>query len=213
MQKLPKDIGHCNGHVVTNHAEYKCKPSGTVSQLVGCSSGIHPSYSEYYIRTVRSDSKDPLAAFLESQNVPVEPDVRKPNDVLVFSFPTKAPAGSTTADQITALEQLELYNVYQKNWCEHKPSITVYVRDHEWFAVADWVYKNFDSLGGVSFLPYSDHAYEQAPYQPISAEKYTELMQSFPKEIDWEGLKKYETTDMTTGAQELACVSGVCEVL
>lgn len=188
------------------------KPSGTVSQLVGSSSGIHPSYSDYYVRTVRSDTKDPLAAFLASQGVPVEPDVRKPNDVLVFSFPTKAPAGSLTAPNVTALEQLELYNVYQQHWCEHKPSITVYVRDHEWFAVADWVYRNFDSLGGVSFLPYSEHTYEQAPYQPITQEKYEELTAEFPKEIDWDELRHFESSDMTTGSQELACISGSCEI-
>lgn len=198
---------------ITHSASITCvKPSGTVSQLVGCSSGIHPSYSEHYIRTVRSDTKDPLATFLESQGIPSEPDVRKPNDVTVFSFPTKAPEGSITANEITALEQLELYAVYQKYWCEHKPSITVYVRDHEWFTVADWVYKNFDTLGGVSFLPYSDHTYEQAPYQPITKERYEELIQVFPKEINWDELKNFETSDMTTGAQELACVAGSCEI-
>jgi len=185
------------------------KPSGTVSQLVDCASGIHPRYSEYYIRTVRADKKDPMSEFLISQGVPHEADVTKPNDTWVFAFPMKAPHHSVMRDDLTAIEQLELWLTYQVHWCEHKPSITVYVREHEWMDVGAWVYNHFDSMSGVSFLPHSDHTYKQAPYTEISKEQYEELVAAMPV-IDWNLF--YEVQDSTTGSQEYACVSGQCEI-
>ena len=185
------------------------KPSGTVSQLVDSSSGIHPRYSQYYIRTVRADAKDPLATFLESQGVPCEPDVTKPDSVRVFSFPQQAPEGAVLRENMTAIDQLEHYLLFNKHWAEHNCSITVYVREHEWLDVGAWVYKNFNEIGGVSFLPYSDHSYRQAPYQPCSKEVYDEAVAKFP-EINWGNF--LETEDTLTSYKELACVSGVCEV-
>ena len=187
------------------------KPSGTVSQLVDSASGIHPRYSAYYIRTVRADSKDPLALFMQEAGIPVETDVMNKNN-LVFSFPVKAPDNCITRNDRTALEQLEHYLVFKKNWCEHNPSITVYVREHEWLEVAAWVYKNIDELGGVSFLPHNDHVYQQAPYQEITEEQYLKAKASFP-DIDWLEFSKYEVDDATVNMKELACVSGVCEIL
>jgi ribonucleoside-triphosphate reductase len=188
------------------------KPSGTVSQLVDCSSGIHPAYSEYYIRTVRSDMKDPLAQFMQDMKIPCEPDVTKPHNTLVFSFPQKAARTAVMRDAVNAIEQLEMYKLYQLYWCEHKPSITVYVKEDEWLDVGAWVYKNFDIIGGVSFLPFSDHTYAQAPYQPITKEQYEEALAKMPKEIYWDGLKIYETSDMTEGTQTLACMGGNCDL-
>jgi ribonucleoside-diphosphate reductase alpha chain len=187
------------------------KPSGTVSQLVDSASGIHPRYSAYYIRTVRADSKDPLALFMQEAGIPVETDVMNKNN-LVFSFPVKAPDNCITRNDRTALEQLEHYLVFKKNWCEHNPSITVYVREQEWLEVAAWVYKNIDELGGVSFLPHNDHVYQQAPYQEITEEQYINAKTSFP-DIDWLEFSKYEVDDATVNMKELACVSGVCEIL
>jgi len=186
------------------------KPSGTVSQLVDCASGIHPRYSEYYIRTVRADKKDPMSEFLISQGVPHEADVTKPNDTWVFAFPMKAPHLSVMRDDMSAIDQLELWLTYQVHWCEHKPSITVYVREHEWMDVGAWVYNHFDSMSGVSFLPHSDHTYKQAPYQEISKEQYEELVAAMPI-IDWNLF--YEVQDSTTGSQEYACVGGACEIV
>jgi len=188
------------------------KPSGTVSQLVSCSSGIHPAYSEYYIRTVRADAKDPLAEFMKDMGFPCEPDVTKPHNTLVFSFPQKAAKGAVMRDAVNAIEQLELYKLYQVEWCEHKPSITVYVKEDEWIKVGAWVYDNFDYIGGVSFLPFSDHTYAQAPYQPCTKEEYEEALAKMPKEIYWAGLQVYENSDMTEGAQTLACSNGGCEL-
>lgn len=187
------------------------KPSGTVSQLVDSASGIHPRYSAYYIRTVRADSKDPLAVFMQEAGIPYETDVMNKNN-LVFSFPVKAPDNCVTRNDRSALEQLEHYLVFKKYWCEHNPSITVYVREHEWLEVAAWVYKNIDELGGVSFLPHNDHVYQQAPYQEITAEQYALAKSTFP-EINWEEFAKYEVDDATISMKELACVSGVCEIL
>lgn len=187
------------------------KPSGTVSQLVDSASGIHPRHSNYYIRTVRADVKDPLALFLQESGVPVEEDITNKSN-LVFSFPVKAPEGSITRTNRTALEQLEHYLTFKRYWCEHNPSITVYVKEHEWLEVGAWVYKHLDDLGGVSFLPFNDHVYKQAPYQDITGEEYEKLADAFPK-IDWEAFNKYEKEDATTGMQELSCVSGVCEIL
>ena len=199
-------------HINPSAAITCVKPSGTVSQLVSCSSGIHPAYSEYYIRTVRADVKDPLAEFMKDMGFPCEPDVTKPHNTLVFSFPQKAAKGAILRDQTNAIEQLELYKMYQLQWCEHKPSITVYVKEDEWIKVGAWVYENFDYIGGVSFLPFSDHTYAQAPYQPCTKEEYEEALAKMPKEIYWAGLQVYENSDMTEGAQTLACTGGNCEL-
>jgi ribonucleoside-triphosphate reductase len=188
------------------------KPSGTVSQLVGCSSGIHPSYSEYYIRTVRTDKKDPLYSFLKDQGVPVEDELGKESTSAVFSFPRTAPEDSVRRNDMTAIEQLELWRVYAEHWCEHKPSITVYVREHEWVSVGAWVYEHFDLISGVSFLPHSDHVYKQAPYQELSKEEYDEAVAAFPSKIDWDSLASYEDADNTTVGHELACSAGGCEI-
>lgn len=185
------------------------KPSGTVSQLVDAASGIHPRYEPYYIRTVRADVKDPLAVFLQKQGVPCEPDVMKPHVGLVFSFPMKAPEVAVFRNDVTALDQLEHYLIWKEAYCEHNPSITVYVKEEEWLDVGAWVYKNFDRIGGVSFLPHSDHTYKQAPYQQITQEEYEKLSSEFPA-IDWDSFK--EKGDNTTSTRELACVAGVCEI-
>lgn len=186
------------------------KPSGTVSQLVDSASGIHPRYSQYYIRTVRADAKDPLAKFLVSQGVPMEWDVTKPDRVQVFSFPMKSPENAVLRNDLTAIQQLEHYLIYQRHWCEHNPSITVYVREDEWLEVGAWVYKHFDELGGVSFLPHSDHSYKQAPYQEIDAVAYEVLVAEMPK-IKWEEF--IEVEDTLENTKELACMAGGnCEI-
>ena len=186
------------------------KPSGTVSQLVDSASGIHPRYADRYIRTVRASASDPLAAFMVQEGFPVEADRTEPNN-LVFSFPVKAPELSVCRDQVSALDQLELWKVYQEVWCEHKPSITVYVRECEWLEVGAWCYRNFDILSGVAFLPHSDHAYAQAPYQDIDAHDYKEFVDKMPTDIDWNAVQ--EGDDFTTASQELACVGGSCEII
>lgn len=185
------------------------KPSGTVSQLVDSASGIHPRHNEYYIRTVRADVKDPLALFLKDAGVPVEEDLFNKSN-LVFSFPIAAPEGSITRHDVGAIRQLEHYLVFQKYWCEHNPSITVYVKNDEWLEVGAWVYKHLNSLGGVSFLPSTDHVYPQAPYQDISAEQYAEAAAKFPK-FSWADFDKYEVDDATVNMHELACTNGSCE--
>ena len=184
------------------------KPSGTVSQLVDSASGIHPRDAEYYIRRVRSDAKDPLSLVLEEAGIPVEEDVMSPS-TKVFSFPKKSPEGAVTAPNLPAQAQLDLWETYQENWCEHKPSMTCYYRDDEFLAVGQWVYNNFDDVSGVSFLPYSDHVYQQAPYEPITKEKYQELIKEYPTELNWD---INEEMDYTEGAQTLACVGGACEI-
>ncbi|MBL4591205.1 MAG: HNH endonuclease [Phycisphaerales bacterium] len=188
------------------------KPSGTVSQLVDSASGIHPRYAAYYIRTVRTDKKDPIYQFLKESGVPVEDAIRKENSTAIFSFPVKAPEGSITRDDRSALEQLDLWKVYAEHWCEHKPSITVYVREDEWLKVGAWVYENFDICSGVSFLPHSDHSYQQAPYQEIDKEVYDKAVEDMP-EVDWDRLALFELEDMTTGHKELACSAGGCDIL
>jgi ribonucleoside-triphosphate reductase (thioredoxin) len=187
------------------------KPSGTVSQLVDSASGIHPRYAAYYQRTVRSDNKDPLTMFLKEQGVPWEADVTKPDNTTVFSFPMKSPEGSVTRKEMGAIEQLELWLIYQDHWCEHKPSMTVYYKDNEFLEVGAWVYRNFDKVSGVSFLPYSDHIYKQAPYQEITEEQYNEAMKTFPI-ITWEKFDKYESEDSTTIMKEFACSGDKCEL-
>ena len=190
------------------------KPSGTVSQLVGVSSGMHAWHSQYYIRTVRGDKKDPLSTFLKEVGIPVEDDFMKPNDTYVFSFPVKAPEGAITRDHLNAIDHLNTWLVYQRAWCEHKPSITVSVKEDEWMEVGAWVYKHFDEVSGISFLPHSDHSYKQAPYQEVTEEEYLELLAKMPSNIRWEDLSFYETEDGTSGTQTLACTSdGNCEIV
>ncbi len=190
------------------------KPSGTVSQLVGVSSGMHAWHSKYYIRTVRGDKKDPLSTFLKEVGIPVEDDFMKPNDTYVFSFPVKAPENAITRNDLTAIDHLNTWLVYQREWCEHKPSITVSVKEDEWMEVGAWVYKHFDEVSGISFLPHSDHSYKQAPYQEVTKEEYEELLEKMPKSIRWEDLSFYETEDGTSGTQTLACTSdGNCEIV
>lgn len=189
------------------------KPSGTVSQLVDSSSGIHTRHSNFYIRTVRTDKKDPVYSFLKDQGVPVEDAIGKEESTAIFSFPIKAPEGAVTRDDRTAIEQLDLWKIYAEHWCEHKPSVTISVREHEWLHVQAWVYENFDLCSGVSFLPHSDHIYPQAPYQEIEEAEYVARDLEMP-EIDWEKLLEYETVDNTTTSHELACsASGGCEIL
>ncbi len=190
------------------------KPSGTVSQLVGVSSGMHPWHSQYYIRTVRGDKKDPLSTFLKEVGIPAEDDFMKPTDTYVFSFPVKAPKGAVLRNELTAIDHLNTWLVYQRAWCEHKPSITVSVRDDEWMAVGAWVWEHFDEVSGISFLPYSDHSYKQAPYQEVTETEYLELLAKMPSSIRWEDLSFYETEDGTSGTQTLACTSdGNCEIV
>ena len=189
------------------------KPSGTVSQLVDSASGIHARHNPYYIRTVRGDNKDPLTQFLISQGIPNEPDVMKPDSTTVFSFPMKSPKNAVTRTGMTAIEQLELWLLYQRHWCEHKPSVTISVKEHEWMAVGAWVYEHFDEVSGISFLPFSEHTYQQAPYQDIDADTYKEWAAKMPKNVDWSLLQEFEKEDTTSGGRELACTAGVCEVV
>ena len=189
------------------------KPSGTVSQLTGVSSGIHPWYSEYYIRSVRADNKDPLTQFLKDSGIPFEPDVMKPELTTVFYFPIKAPKNAVLTKDLTAIDHLEMWKTYRTHWTEHNPSVTINVEEDEWMRVGAWVFDNFDSIGGVSFLPSVEHSYKQAPYQEISKEEYESWVKKMPDSIRWEMLSLYETTDGTTGSQELSCVAGACEIV
>jgi ribonucleoside-triphosphate reductase len=188
------------------------KPSGTVSQLVDAASGIHARHSEHYIRTVRADQKDPICKFMVDLGFIHEPCVMKPEHTMVFSFPMKA-EGSVTRNDMSAIEQLELWLIYQRNWCEHKPSVTITVKENEWMEVGAWVYKHFDEISGISFLPHSDHSYRQAPYQDCSKEQYQEMLDKLPKNVDWTQLKKYEKEDNTAGTQTYACSGDKCEVV
>ncbi len=185
------------------------KPSGTVSQLVDSASGIHTRHSQYYVRTVRADSKDPLALFLKEKGVPYEVDVTNVSN-LVFSFPIAAPSGCITRTDRTAIETLDHYLLFKHYWCEHNPSITVYVKENEWLDVGAWVYKNLDDIGGVSFLPHNDHVYQQAPYQDLDQYTYHKLASEFPT-INWEEFDSYEVDDANMNMHELSCVSGACE--
>ena len=188
------------------------KPSGTVSQLVDSASGIHARHNPYYIRTVRGDKKDPLTKMMVEEGFPNEDDVMKPNDTTVFSFPIKCSPDAVFRQDLTAIEQLELWKTYQVHWCEHKPSVTISVKEEEWIDVGAWVYKNFDLMSGVSFLPYSEHTYKQAPYQDCDEKEYNDLLNKMPTSVDWSKLSEYEKSDMTVGSQELACSSGSCEI-
>ncbi len=189
------------------------KPSGTVSQLVDSASGIHARHAPYYVRTVRADKKDPLAKMMYDQGFPCEDDVTKPEHTWVFSFPVKGPAKGVYRKDMNALEQLNLWKIYQEHWCEHKPSITISVKEEEWMEVGAWVYGNFDMMSGVSFLPMSDHTYRQAPYQDCTKEQYDKLFREMPKNINWMKLQEYEEQDMTAGSQDLACSAGSCEIV
>lgn len=189
------------------------KPSGTVSALVNSASGIHARHNPYYIRTVRADRKDPLCQFMIDRGFPSEPCVMKPDHTMVFSFPMKSPDGAICRNDLSAIEHLELWLAYQKEWCDHKPSITVSVKEHEWMGVGAWVWDHFEEMSGVSFLPFSDHTYRQAPFQDCSKEEYEALLAKMPKEIDWSQLSQYEREDNTLGSQELACSGGSCEVV
>ncbi len=189
------------------------KPSGTVSQLVDSASGIHARHNPYYIRTVRGDNKDPLTQFLMSEGIPAEPDATKPDSTTVFSFPMKSPLGAVTRTEMTAIEQLELWLTYQRHWCEHKPSVTISVKENEWMSVGSWVYEHFDEVSGISFLPFSDHVYAQAPYQDCTKEEYEKMLAEMPKAVNWNKLSDFEKEDTTSGGRELACTAGVCEVV
>ena len=223
---LEKTLEHLRSVAVSTNAEWAdrlgipqsaaitcVKPSGTVSQLVDSASGIHARHSEYYIRTVRGDNKDPLTSFMMNQGIPSEPCVMKPDTTTVFSFPVKAPDNCVTRNDMTAVEQLETWLAYQRHWCEHKPSVTITVRDEEWLEVGAFVYKYFDEMSGVSFLPHSDHTYQQAPYQECSREEYEELAEKMPKSIDWANLALYEAEDNTSGMQTMACSADSCEIV
>lgn len=224
--ELAKTLEHLKNVAIATNAEWAerlsipasaaitcVKPSGTVSQLVDSASGIHARHSAYYIRTVRGDNKDPLTQFMIDQGIPHEPDVMKPESTTVFSFPQKSPAGAITRNDMTAIEQLELWLTYQRHWCEHKPSVTITVRDHEWMEVGAWVYAHFDEVSGVSFLPHSDHTYQQAPYQECSEREYLDALALMPERIDWSKLSEYETEDTSKGTSTFACVGGSCEIV
>jgi ribonucleoside-diphosphate reductase alpha chain len=190
------------------------KPSGTVSQLVDSASGIHARHSPYYVRTVRADNKDPLCKFMKEKGFPNEPDVTKPKHTTVFSFPMKGPEQAIYRKDMTAMAQLELWSTYQEHWCEHKPSVTITVKEEEWPEVGSWVWEHFDSISGISFLPFSDHTYRQAPYQDCTKQEYQELTKEIPQNVDWGELSKFEEIDYTVGSQELACsADGGCEIV
>jgi ribonucleoside-diphosphate reductase alpha chain len=223
---LEKTLAHLRGVAVNTNAELAdtlgiphstaitcVKPSGTVSQLVDSASGIHARHSAYYIRTVRGDNKDPLTQFMKDQGIPNEPCVMKGDTTTVFSFPVKSPRKSITRNDMTAIEQLETWLLYQRHWCEHKPSVTISVRDDEWMEVGAFVYKHFDEMSGVSFLPHSDHTYQQAPYQDVDKDTYSVLLKSMPKKIDWAGLSEYEKDDNTAAMQTMACTGDACEIV
>jgi len=223
---LSKTLAHLKQVAVDTNAEWAAKlgipvsaavtcvkPSGTVSQLVDSASGIHARHSRYYIRTVRGDNKDPLTQFMNDQGIPNEPCAMKPDQTTVFSFPQKAPEGAVVTADMTAVEQLEMWLAYQRNWCEHKPSVTINVKKDEWFEVGAFVYKHFDEMSGVSFLPYNEHTYQQAPYQECGKSDYDMLSSVMPTSIDWSKLSEYENEDNTAGSQTLACSGDSCEIV
>ena len=223
---LEKTLEHLRSIAVATNAEWAerlgipasasitcVKPSGTVSQLVDSASGIHARHSPYYVRTVRGDNKDPLTQMMIDQGIPNEPCVFKGDTTTVFSFPQRSPEGAVTRNDMTAIEQLEMWLTYQRHWCEHKPSVTISVRDHEWLEVGAFVYKYFDEMSGVSFLPHSDHTYQQAPYQDCTKEEYEELLAKMPKTMDWSKLSEYEQEDNTVAMQTMACSGDSCEIV
>ena len=188
------------------------KPSGTVSQLVDAASGIHARHNPYYIRTVRGDKKDPLTKMMTDMGFPVEDDMMNPSHTAIFSFPIKVNKTSIFRSDMNAIHQLDFWKIYQDHWCEHKPSVTVSVKESEWMEVGAWVYNNFNYMSGVSFLPFSEHTYKQSPYQDCSKREYQALLKKMPKNVEWDKLTEYEKTDMTLASQELACVGGFCEI-
>jgi ribonucleoside-triphosphate reductase len=223
---LDKTLEHLRYIAVSTNAEWaerlgipvsaaiSCvKPSGTVSQLVDSASGIHARHSPYYIRTVRGDNKDPLTHFMIDQGIPNQPCVMKPDSTVVFSFPVKSPEQAVTRNDMSAVEQLQLWLTYQRHWCEHKPSVTITVRDGEWMEVGAFVYKHFDEMSGVSFLPHSDHTYQQAPYQEVGKSVYKQLLSLMPSSIDWSALSNYESEDNTVSMQTMACSGDSCEIV
>jgi len=223
---LEKTLEHLRSVAVNTNAEFAgmlnipvsaaitcIKPSGTVSQLVDSASGIHARHSAYYIRTVRGDNKDPLTQFMKDKGIPNEPCVMKGDTTTVFSFPVKSPDNAVTRNDMTAIEQLELWLTYQRHWCEHKPSVTISVRDAEWMEVGAFVYRHFDEMSGVSFLPHTDHTYQQAPYQDCTKEEYEELLAKMPTRIAWSELTEYESEDNTAGSQTMACTGDSCELV
>ena len=223
---LEKTLEHLRGICVSTNTEWAdrlgipvaaaitcVKPSGTVSQLVDSASGIHARHSPYYIRTVRGDNKDPLTQFMSDQGIPNEPCVMKPDQTTVFSFPVKSPTKAVVTEDMTAIEQLETWLMYQRHWCEHKPSVTINVRKDEWFEVGAFVYKYFDEMSGVSFLPYNEHTYQQAPYQEVDKNQYKDLLSSMPSAIAWSELANYEKEDNTVSMQTMACTGDVCEMV
>jgi len=223
---LEKTLEHLRGVAVSTNAEWAdrlgipvaaaitcVKPSGTVSQLVDSASGIHARHSAHYIRTVRGDNKDPLTKFMMDQGIPNEPCVMKGDTTTVFSFPVKSPTRSVTRNDMTAIEQLEMWLMYQRHFCEHKPSVTISVREEEWMEVGAFVYKYFDEMSGVSFLPHSEHTYQQAPYQEVDKDTYKMVLQTMPERIDWAGLSEYEKDDNTVAMQTMACSGDVCEIV
>ncbi|MET9119983.1 hypothetical protein [Streptomyces sp. NPDC004528] len=215
LRELATDVNAVHADVLginRSHAITCVKPSGTVSQLTGVSSGLHTWHSDHYVRRVRADKKDPLSQLMQTYGVPCEDDVMSPSNN-VFSFPIKAPAGAITRDQVTAVEHLELWLDVQRHWCDHKPSVTISVRNEEWDEVGEWVWEHLAEISGVSFLPHSDHTYQQAPYEECTAEQYAELLAKMPEVIHWEDLPFWEVEDSTVGSQELACVAGACEVV
>ena len=206
-KEFAKELG------INQSAAVTCvKPSGTVSQLVDAASGIHARHNPYYIRTVRGDKKDPLTKLMTEVGFPVEDDEMNPSHTAVFSFPMKVDRSAVFRTDLTAIQQLDLWKIYQEHWCEHKPSVTISVKEDEWMEVGAWVYKDFDQMSGVSFLPFSEHTYRQAPYQDCDREQYEKLLKVMPKDVDWSQLSKYETVDTTVASQELACTSGSCEI-
>ena len=189
------------------------KPSGTVSQLVDSASGIHTRHSRYYLRTVRADKKDPLAKLMVDAGVYNEDDLTKPEHTLVFYFPMKSPVGALTRNDLSAIEHLKIWKEYQDQWCEHKPSVTISVKENEWLEVGAWVHKNFDDISGISFLPYSDHSYKQAPYQEITYNEYRKWLKKTTDKVDWSKITEYEKEDNTENTKELACSAGTCEII
>lgn len=209
--ELTGDVEVANTH--SYQLENGCVSHNTVSQLVDSASGIHARHSPYYVRTVRSDVKDPLCRLMKELGFPNEPDVTKPEHTAVFSFPVKAPEKSTFRYELNAIKHLELWMIYKKFWAEHTVSITVSVKEHEWLDVAAYVYKHFNDISGISFLPFSDHCYAQAPYTDCTEQEYDDLVAKMPKDVDWSRLKEFEHSDTTTSTQELACVGSNCEIL
>jgi ribonucleoside-diphosphate reductase alpha chain len=223
---LDKTLRHLKDVAINTNAEWAerlgipvaaaitcVKPSGTVSQLVDSASGIHARHSTYYIRTVRGDNKDPLTQFMKDQGIPNEPEAFKPEQTTVFSFPIKSPVGAVCTPDTTAIEQLEMWLMYQRHWAEHKPSVTINVKKNEWFDVGAFVYKNFDEMSGVSFLPFDEHTYQQPPYQDCSKDDYEALLSVMPEKINWADLSNYEKEDTTVAMQTMACSGDSCELV